>query len=419
MKTSPFASKLIEPKRKKMNTHSPASEKTAIIYHYRFDAALGGGEYLPLLFASELQKKGYSVIMAFDHESNLALAAKLYHIDLDTEKVKIMIIKPKNHFLLYLDTMLPFYRFWSLKKVLKKADICISGANIFDFGKPAHHIILQGRFLSDNAFSDFYMHRPPLKGFPLFIRKIRTFVAETFLRPLIGIRSTRKLLADPREHFYVPSRYVGDAMRAFYGPFNCTLLYPPTMFEISPMDVEREPFRVIYLGRIHPEKEIDKIIDIVDLARDLSKKPLTLQIAGYLKNNPYALSLQNIAEGKPWIQFVGPVFEEKKDAFLLSGTYAIHAERDEAFGISVTEYLKAGCISIVPDEGGTMEIVDNPDLTYHTVEEAAMILTHLVSDEEFRQKQLNRCKERAVFFSADNYMRRQHEVLDCILKGSK
>ncbi len=394
---------------------SSASEKTALIYHYRLDAVLGGAEYLPLLLASELQQKGYSVIMTFDHKSDLALAAKLYHIDLDVEKVKTMVIKPKNRFLLYLDGMLPFYRFRRLKKVVKEADICISGANIFDFGKPAHHFILQGRFLGDNAFSDFYMHRPPPKGFPLLIRKFRTFVAETVLRPLIGIRSSRKILADPREHIYVPSRYVGDAIRAFYGPFNCTLLYPPTTFEVPPMDVERDPFRVIYLGRIHQEKEINKIIDIIDLARDLSKKPLTLQIAGYLEDTPYVQGLRKFAEKTPWIQFVGPVFNEKKAAFLLSGTYAIHAERDEAFGISVTEYLKAGCIAIVPDEGGTMEIVDNPDLTYHTTEEAAAILTRLISDDRFRQKQLNSCKERAVSFSFEHYLKTQHEIFDRII----
>ena len=106
---------------------------------------------------------------------------------------------------------------------------------------------------------------------------------------------------------------------------------------------------------------------------------------------------------------------KEKNAFLLGGTYTVHARRDKEFGISITEYLKAGCIGIVPDEGGTPEIVANPALTYHTNEDSARILAHLLND-EVRWEQLDHCKKRVEFFSFDQYMEMQHSLLDRILE---
>ena len=96
---------------------------------------------------------------------------------------------------------------------------------------------------------------------------------------------------------------------------------------------------------------------------------------------------------------------------MLSATDALHAERDEAFGISVTEYLKAGLIPIVPDEGGTPEIVDSPALTYRTNEDAAQILAHLLSDAGFRENRRRHCVERAKLFSREAYLERQGKLL--------
>ena len=395
---------------------SAECEKKVLLYYYEFGSALGGSEYLPLLLIAELQQRGYTVTLALAWESKLELAAKRYHVDLDAEKVNVLTIKPKYRFLQKLDSILPFYRVRQLKKLARHADVCISTANMIDFGRPAHHVVYLMRLFGDNAFNDFCQHRPPPTGFPLLERRVRNLVAETFLRPLLGVRSTRKILADQRERIYVPSRYVADTMKAFYGPFNCTVFYPPTSFDIPPMDVERDPMRVIYLGRIQQEKGILEIVEIVERARELSARDIRLHLAGPLTPGAYAEKLKRIAGEKTWIQLVGPVYRQDKAVFLLGGTYAIHAERDEAFGISITEYLKAGCIPIVPDEGGTPEVVGNPALAYHTGEDAARILVRLLTDDAFRQAQLDHCRDRAKEFSFEHYMDTQHMILDRILE---
>ena len=387
-----------------------------LIYYYKFATKLGGSDYLPLLFIAELQQRGCDVTLALDWNSDLEQAANLYHVDLDAKKVRILTVKPKNKTIGRLDSVLPFYRVRQLKKLAKQADICISTANMIDFGKPAHHVVYLMRLFGDNAFNDFCQHRPPLSGIPRLKRRIRNLIAESLLRPLLGVRSTRKILADQRESIYVPSQYVADVMRAFFGPFNCTVFYPPTSFDIPLMEIERDPMRVIYLGRIQQEKGILEIVDIVEQVRKLSALNVCLYLAGPLTPGAYTEKLKRIATEKTWIRLVDPVYGQNKAAFLLSGTYAIHAERDEAFGISITEYLKAGCIPVVPDEGGTPEVVGNPALAYHTNEDAARILARLLTDEAFRLEQLNHCKERALAFSFERYMETQHKILDRILK---
>jgi len=384
--------------------------RKALIYFTQFNAALGGSEYLPLTLAADLQEK-YDVTLALNWKSDVARAAETMHIPVDMSRLKVEYVKPKRKFLQRLDAILPFYRTWRLKDLAKDADICISTVNMFDFGKPAHHFVFMLRHFGDNAFIDRISHAKPKTGAALLGRKFRTFLAERILRPLLGVRSTRTILADPRERIYPNSLYVEKVMRDFYGPFTSTIFYPPTICDFQEAAVDKDPLLVVYIGQIFPEKRITEIIGIVERARELSGCDIRLDVAGPLSQTPYVKTVKALASEKEWVSLRGGVYGKDKATFLLSATYAIHAERDEAFGISVTEYLKAGLIPIVPDEGGTPEIVDSPALTYHTNEDAAQILAHLIADADFRERERAHSAERGRFFSRDAYAERQRKLL--------
>ena len=182
--------------------------------------------------------------------------------------------------------------------------------------------------------------------------------------------------------------------------------------------VRRDPLKVVCIGRIVREKRITDIIDIVRRARMLSGQDLTLHIAGRIDQSPaYGETLRKIAAQESWVVLTGALYGKDKEDFLTSGTYAVHAERDEAFGISVAEYLVAGLVPIIPDEGGSCEVVGNPDVTYRTNEEAAQILARLLADNDFRTRQQTSCATRAKVFSRDAYLDRQREILRGILAG--
>lgn len=395
-----------------MNMPSPAKRKKILIYYTRFDEnTLGGGEYLPLLLASALQDT-CEITFALDFPSDPARAAALYDIPLDGTRLKTAVVKPAGGFAARLDAFLPVFRTRNLKRIAREADVCISTMNMFDFGKPAHHVIAGLRHFGDNAFDDYYLRRPPKTGFALLWRKTRTFLAETILRPLLGVRSTRRILADPRERIHPYSQYVFDTVRAFYGPFNGEVFLPPTLSEFSAPRVPRDPLKIVYIGRIHPQKRVPDIVAIVEAARAATGLDLQLHVAGTLGHDaPHTALLRRLAAEKPWFHLPGALFGDAKEDFLHSATYAIHAEREEPFGISITEYLKAGLVPVVPDMGGTREIVDTPELSYATVPDAAAILARLLRDEAFRARMQARCAERAKLYSREAYFERQRALV--------
>ena len=393
--------------------------KKVLVYFTEFTHALGGGEFTPLALIAELQKS-CEVTLALNWRSDVAYAVKTLGLPVDLDRLRVVYVKPKSKFLQKLDAVLPFYRTRKLQKLAKHADLCISTANMFDFGKPAHHFVFLLRQFGDNAFLDYLAGRPAPRGLAGLRRKCRTLLAEKILRPLLGMRSTRTILKDRREHIYPTSHYVERVMREFYGDFTSTVFYPPTWFECAESAVpERDPLQVVSLGQIFPEKRLLDIVAMVERAREISGLELKLILAGPLPNTPYAAKLRTAVATCDWLRLPGARYGKDKELFLRTATFAVHAERDEAFGIAVTEYLKCGLLPVVPDEGGTTEIVNNPALTYHTVEEGAKILARLATDAAFREKQREYCAERARRFTRESYLRHQHELLTAMLGGAE
>ena len=383
-----------------------------VLLYYSFSFALGGGEYLPLAFIAALQKI-CNLTVAVDQACNFERSYKAFGtgLDIDTSRLRIVQVTPPNYNPKKHNVFLSLYRFRKLKRLAQDADLCLSTASIMDFGKPAHQFINMIAF-GDPAFAAFAQNR----GGPVrerLAKRVKRLLSDSVLRPLLGMRSKRSIICDKHQHIYPNSRYVEKLMKDFYGPINSRLFYPPTLFKAEPVNIVRDSLKVVSIGRIVPDKRIEDLIAIVEHARASTGIDIKFQVAGRLDQSPsYGRKLDRMAKERDWLEFVGALYGEAKARFLTSGSYAIHAERDEAFGISVTEYLQSGLIPIVPDEGGTPEIVDSPALTYRTNETAAQILAHLITDADFRERQRRHCAARAKLFTREAYFERQRELLN-------
>ena len=385
-----------------------------VLIYYNFSYPLGGGDYLPLTFISELQNMS-SVTLAVDSMAGLERALQCFNVHIDRSRINIVQLMPQGYAASRHTLVHSFIRNVRLKKLAKDADICISAANIIDFGRPAHHFI---NFLVgvDEKFRFIAKHVNPPRA--TVAQQFKHFLSETIFRTFLNMRSKQKIIRDPREHIYLPSVYVQKLMTDFYGSFPSRIFYPPTVFDPWFDNVARDPLRVIYLGRITPEKKLPDICEIVEKARALSGRDLKLIIAGpHDKELMIVKDILSHLSSSPWISMSDGVFGETKNKLLQSGTYAVHARRDEEFGISITEYLKAGLIPIVPDEGGACEVVDNRELVFHTNEEAATILVKLLNDPDFRESQRRLCADRAKVFTQEAYLERQRELLKDIVEA--
>lgn len=385
--------------------------KKVLIYYRYFGLTLGGGEYLPLRFIAALQSR-CTVTLALDWTDHFERAVQLMGMPIDIGRIRVVKVMPKGFHSTTNTLYQSLQRFRHLRKLAKDADVCISLANIMDFGKPAHHFLITSD-LGDDGFADFVScHGKAHHSFPT---RFRRFIKDRLLRPMMGMRSKSSIIEDPLEHLYPNSEYTNALMRGYYGSFNGYVFYPPTLFEHASSDVKREPLRVLYIGRVSPAKRIVDIIEIVTRARMLSRSNLRLSIAGRLDSASYRKQLENITAGCDWIDFPGELFGRDKEMFLSSGTYAIHAMRTEAFGISITEYLKSGLIPIVPDEGGAHEVVADDELSFDSVEAAANILARLVTDNEFRESKRAFCMKRAADFSREAYEQREKKLIETII----
>ena len=388
-------------------------EKKILIYYRYFGLKHGGGDYLPLTLIAELQKY-CDVTLALDWEGHLDLALKFYDIPIDKSRLHLTTLMPKSYRPTGHNALMSFLRFRKLKKLAKNADICISSDNIMDFGRPAHHFLTSAAF-GDSGFTDYVNTRRIPDSVPLSRRLPN--LADRLLRRVLGMRTRREILCSSQEHIYPNSDYMAGLLREYYGCFSGSVFYPPTIFDLEPAGgmAARDPLKVVYIGRLEASKGIAEIIAIVERARVLSGKEFTLAFAGRPYSDAYRGELDKLAADRPWLAFVGELHGEDKANFLLSASYAVHAMRKEAFGISITEYLKSGLIPIVPGEGGAREVVDDPELTFDTDEAAARILVKLREDDTFREKTRQHCMERAKVFSAEAYMKRQHELLQEIV----
>jgi len=384
--------------------------KKALLYHKQLTSLLGGGTFQPLMFIAEMQKT-CDVTLALNEGTDLDAVARMAEIEIDVARVNVVALDPDSEFLRKHPALLALVRARRLKRLARNADICVSTANVVDFGKPGHHFIYLLSQFGGHAFYDYLMQTKGRLGLKRLYRRLSTALYENIAKPLFGIRPLQKIISDHRECIYPTSRYVEGIVSGFYGKFNSHVFYPPTIFEFGDSSVERDPLLAIYVGRIFAPKRITDLVAIVERARELTGKDLKLHIAGKLTPIPYVDMLKKMESERPWLKLVGPVYGKEKETFMLSATYALHAERDEAFGIAIAEYMKAGCIPIVPSTGGPVEIVDNPALVFSKIEDAAQTLANLVDDHAFRSEQQRLCAERAKEFSVSAYRERQQSIV--------
>ena len=393
--------------------------KTALVYFTEISRTvghIGGSEMLLFLMIQELQGRGYDVTVALQGGGDVVAGSRDYGAEIDVAALKVVHLSEGGRFLRLVDRHLKFLWQWRLRRLGPKYDVCISCANVVDFGRPGVHFIYM--LTLDEAFKEHFW-----KENSTLARRVRhccVCARDAAVKVMCGVRSVAKIVRDKRETVLPNSEFVRKCIEDYYKCKIHPAFYPPTMFE--PSRVERvETCReggkedcvdVAYIGRFEPEKRIQALVGIVEESRKRSGVNLRLRLAGKCPDTDNGREIKALAEKYDWVRLEGTLYGEAKAAFLASCRFAIHGCKVEAFGISVTEYLKSGLVPIVPREGGSSEVVGLGDLVYSSDDEAAEILTRLAMDDVFYQKCHACCLERGKAFSATAYMNRQKELLD-------
>jgi len=207
----------------------------------------------------------------------------------------------------------------------------------------------------------------------------------------------------------VNSDYIGGLVRARYDLVPRTL-YPPVMGTFPAVPWAERERAFLCVGRIAPDKELDRVIDI--LARVRSARPeVRLTLVG-TPEGAYAerITARVRAEGG-WITIESGLPRDALTRLMTRHRYGIHGHRTEHFGMAVAEMVHAGCIVWVPSSGGQVEIVGDARLRYDTVEGAAAAIVRTLSDPAEEADLRARLAKQARLFSAERFVREFREVV--------
>ncbi len=292
------------------------------------------------------------------------------------------------------------------RHLASRYDLCITASRTIDWGMPAIH------FLSDVAWNRSLQERfhcpEALIGTSLLRR---AYVG--FGRALAGSSGR-----DPARHdVFVANSQWTARVASDYCTLQPIVIYPAVAGGAQPTPWAAREDSFICLGRISPEKQIERVIAILDQVRTLGHS-VGLQLVGSGVEKKYLKDIERLcAARRDWIVFHGPLYGADKVNLLGRCRFGISACDCEAFGIATAEMMKAGILPFVPREGAQFEIVQEGELIYEDIEDAALKIDAVLRSESSRQELHLRMLRRAKAFQPEHFCTEIRELVNRALAG--
>jgi glycosyltransferase involved in cell wall biosynthesis len=210
----------------------------------------------------------------------------------------------------------------------------------------------------------------------------------------------------------VNSDFIGARVRASHGMETVTL-FPPIAGTFPAVPWERREDGFVCIGRISPEKRLERIVEILSRVRE-SGRPLHLHIIGTSKGDAYAASIKTCVDAnRSWVTMNENLPREELAQLVARHRYGIHAMDEEHFGMAVAEMVRADCIVFAPNNGGPVQILGGDErLLYSSVQDAAEKIGLTMLRRE-RQKELRdflaACSGQ---FSAEHFVHQFRELVE-------
>lgn len=202
----------------------------------------------------------------------------------------------------------------------------------------------------------------------------------------------------------VNSAWTGNIVSRLHG-IPVRVVYPPApgTFPDEPWSERDDGF--VCLGRVSPEKEIERVIEVVGRVR-AARPEAHLHIVGSDDHAAYARRVRELARrAGSWVTVEGTLPIDAVERLVSTHRYLIHGMREEHFGMSVAQALRAGCIPFVPDGGGQVEVVgEEPELRYRSTDDAVDKIVAMMADGGRQAEVRARLAARAARFSPERFM---------------
>jgi len=280
----------------------------------------------------------------------------------------------------------------SCRKIQERFDILITCNNEADFGRKGIQYI---------HFPCLYFPRPKVDlrwyhSIPFSVSLYRSFCYA--LIPFSSERVKQNITL-------VNSDWIGAMVREQSGGIETTTLYPPIAGDFPDTDWAERENGFVCIGRISPEKEIEKLIDIIGRLRAANSN-MHLHIIGTPDNPAYYARIAGIVRQNPsWISIEHDLPRKALISLITSHRYGIHGMIDEHFGMAVAEMVRSGCIVFVPNSGGQTEIIgDCERLSYSSVEDAVAKISYVLANPDEQDELRSYLAPRRDLFTVERFI---------------
>lgn len=214
----------------------------------------------------------------------------------------------------------------------------------------------------------------------------------------------------------VNSSWTGKKARTRYPDLDYLVLNPPALAQPLDDNGSRRQERFLTIGRCAPEKRWLALIDIVKGLRERGHN-VGLTLAGSRDSASYEQAVREraMAEGD-WINLAFDFTRGELQALLMTHRYGLHGMVEEHYGMAVAELILGGCLTMVPDDGGQVEIVTNEALRYSSTEEAIEKLDRVLSSEDLKNLLLEEQLASRSHLTTDRFVEEFERVVECALE---
>ena len=290
-------------------------------------------------------------------------------------------------------------------KIAVRYDLCVSVNNEADFRRPGVQYIHYPYYQRPRPGTDLrWLHGLPalLGAYYWAVDRVAGFSAARMKRNLTLTNSD----------------WTGRVVQSVHGISSRTLYPPvPALFPNVPWEARRDGF--ICIGRFAPEKELDRVIDILAGVR-ADNPDVTLCLVGTPGPADYYKHIkERVRASGEWISVKENLSRADLLALIPTYRYGIHGMTAEHFGMAPAEMASAGCIVFVPNDGGQVEIVNrDPRLLYETVDQAVASITKIMRGPAEQQGVREMLTSRARAFSVERFMSSFREIVDHALEAT-
>jgi glycosyltransferase involved in cell wall biosynthesis len=190
--------------------------------------------------------------------------------------------------------------------------------------------------------------------------------------------------------------------------YDSKIVYPPVDIEkFSVVRDNRDRDGVITIGRFTPEK--NHLLQL-EIAKQLPN--LTFRLVGSA-NTPYYQRWFNVVKSRVEmydlknVELYTNVSFKKLVELIGSSKYFIHSMFNEDFGLTTCEAIGGGCIPVVHNSGGQIEIVPFKELRWKTVSEAIKIIRNIRNHSFYLDKLWRHIQN----FSCESFMNNMVQVI--------